>query len=82
MMEVKDETSYVLHHAQKIIATFAAMRFFAESTSDKKDLKLFILKLMIKKIEQSFYQNINKIIKEKKYQPNYSIKNQMNIGFN
>ena len=30
MMEVKDETNYVLHHAQKLIATFAAMRFFAK----------------------------------------------------
>ena len=35
MMEVKDETSYVLHHAQKIIATFAAMRFFAEQLQQK-----------------------------------------------
>lgn len=31
MMEVRDETSYVLHHAQKIIAIFAAMRHFAQS---------------------------------------------------
>jgi len=29
MMEVRDETSYVLHHAQKIIGIFAAMRHFA-----------------------------------------------------
>ena len=42
MMEVKEETSYVLHHAQKIIATFSAMRFFAEATYNKKALKLFI----------------------------------------
>ena len=28
LMEVKQETSYVLHHAQKIIAIFAAMRDF------------------------------------------------------
>ena len=31
MMEVRDETSYVLHHAQKIIGIFAAMRHFADS---------------------------------------------------
>jgi deoxyribodipyrimidine photolyase-related protein len=30
MMEVRQETDYVLHHAQKIIAIFAAMRHFAE----------------------------------------------------
>ncbi len=29
MMEVRQETDYVLHHAQKIIAIFAAMRRFA-----------------------------------------------------
>jgi len=29
MMEVREETDYVLHHAQKIIAIFAAMRAFA-----------------------------------------------------
>lgn len=31
MMEVRQETDYVLHHAQKIIAIFAAMRHFAQT---------------------------------------------------
>ena len=31
MMEVRQETDYVLHHAQKIIAIFAAMRNFAQT---------------------------------------------------
>lgn len=30
MMEIRQETDYVLHHAQKILAIFAAMRRFAE----------------------------------------------------
>ena len=30
MMEVRSETDYVRHHAQKVIAIFAAMRRFAE----------------------------------------------------
>ena len=30
MMEVRSETDYVLHHAQKVLAIFAAMRRFAE----------------------------------------------------
>lgn len=30
MMEVRQETDYVLHHAQKILAIFAAMRDFAD----------------------------------------------------
>jgi deoxyribodipyrimidine photolyase-related protein len=31
MMEVRQETDYVLHHAQKILAIFAAMRDFAQT---------------------------------------------------
>ncbi len=31
MMEIRSETDYVLHHAQKIIAIFAAMRDFAQT---------------------------------------------------
>ncbi|WP_373986754.1 cryptochrome/photolyase family protein [Duganella sp. BuS-21] len=34
MMEVRQETDYVLHHAQKIIAIFAAMRDFAQRLRD------------------------------------------------
>lgn len=30
MMEVRQETDYVLHHAQKVLAIFAAMRAFAD----------------------------------------------------
>ena len=31
MMEVRSETDYVLHHAQKVLALFAAMRQFADA---------------------------------------------------
>lgn len=34
MMEVRQETDYVLHHAQKILAIFAAMRDFAGRLAD------------------------------------------------
>ena len=64
MMEVKEETSYVLHHAQKIIATFAAMRFFAEQLQ-QKGFEVIYFKINDKQNKQSFYQNINKTIKEK-----------------
>ncbi len=30
LMEVRQETDYVLHHVQKILAFFAAMRAFAQ----------------------------------------------------
>lgn len=43
LMEVKQETNYVLHHAQKILAIFAAMRDF-KSMLAKKIIKLFISK--------------------------------------
>ncbi len=35
MMEVRSETDYVRHHAQKVIAIFAAMRCFAETLRSK-----------------------------------------------
>ncbi|AHK79905.1 deoxyribodipyrimidine photolyase [Ectothiorhodospira haloalkaliphila] len=31
MMEIRSETDYVIHHAQKVLAIFAAMRRFAEA---------------------------------------------------
>ena len=35
MLELRAETAYVLHHAQKVIAIFAAMRAFASSLKEK-----------------------------------------------
>lgn len=35
LMEVRQETDYVRHHAQKVIAIFAAMRSFAEEIASK-----------------------------------------------
>ncbi|GAA4429840.1 cryptochrome/photolyase family protein [Acidovorax lacteus] len=34
LMEVRQETDYVLHHAQKVLAIFAAMRAFAQTLRD------------------------------------------------
>lgn len=34
MMEVRSETDYVVHHAQKVLAIFAAMRRFARALSE------------------------------------------------
>ena len=31
MMEIRSETDYVVHHAQKVLALFAAMRRFAKA---------------------------------------------------
>ena len=35
MLELRAETAYVLHHAQKVIAIFAAMRAFASALKEK-----------------------------------------------
>ena len=35
MLELRAETDYVLHHAQKVIAIFAAMRAFASALKEK-----------------------------------------------
>ena len=35
LMEIRQETDYVLHHAQKILAIFAAMRDFARQLSER-----------------------------------------------
>lgn len=35
LMEIRQETDYVLHHAQKILALFAAMRDFAEQLAQQ-----------------------------------------------
>ncbi|MDU7101095.1 MAG: cryptochrome/photolyase family protein, partial [Enterobacter sp.] len=35
MLELRAETDYVLHHAQKVIAIFAAMRAFSSALKEK-----------------------------------------------
>ena len=53
-MEVKQETSYVLHHAQKILAIFAAMRDF-KSTLAKKNHQVIYFKINENKIYELIY---------------------------
>ena len=52
LMEVKQETNYVLHHAQKILAIFAAMRDF-KSMLAKKNHQVIIVNTTIKLFKQS-----------------------------
>ena len=66
MMEIKDETNYVLHHIQKILAIFSAMRSF-KSQLQKMNLNIIYLKIDDKDNQHSFEKNIINIIK------NYSI---------
>ena len=64
MMEIKDETNYVLHHIQKILATFAAMRFFSKQLIHK-GFKVTYIKINEKGNKQSFFENIKGIIETK-----------------
>ena len=62
LMEVKQETSYVLHHAQKIIAIFAAMRDFKEFLL-KNNHQVVYIKINDKYNQQSFKSNLNALFK-------------------
>ena len=63
MMEIKDETNYVRHHIQKILAIFSAMRSFSD-TLKVKNFNTIYIKIDDKKNEHSFKKNILRIAKE------------------
>jgi len=63
LMEVKQETNYVLHHAQKILAIFAAMRDF-KSTLTKYNHQVIYLKLNDKSNQQSFKANLKALLSQ------------------
>ena len=65
MMEVKSETSYVVHHIQKILGFFGAMRSFEKRLTDMGHKVLYI-KLDDETNQQSFTKNLTWIVK--KYQ--------------
>jgi len=64
LMEVKTETSYVKHHAQKVIAIFAAMRSFARHL-EQNGHHVIYFKLDDDNNRQSFSENINALVREK-----------------
>ena len=64
MMEMKQETAYVKHHIQKVIAFFLAMRNFAEE-KQAEGHQFIYWKLDEKENEQDLAKNIGKLIEEK-----------------
>ena len=62
LMEVIQETNYVLHHAQKILAIFAAMRDFKEFLT-KNNHQVIYIKINDESNQQSFKSNLNTLIK-------------------
>ncbi|MEQ8907865.1 MAG: cryptochrome/photolyase family protein [Vicingaceae bacterium] len=58
LMEMRQETDYVVHHIQKIVAFFSAMRSFAKQLKDEGH-KVIYLSLD----DESNYQKLNKNLK-------------------
>ena len=65
MFEMKQETNYVRHHVQKVVAFFAAMRHFA-SKLEQKGHQIVYYKLDAKENQQELEANLKKLLKEKK----------------
>ncbi|PWK28265.1 deoxyribodipyrimidine photolyase-related protein [Arcicella aurantiaca] len=63
MMEIRQETDYVNHHIQKIIAFFTAMRAFAEDLRTQGHQVIY-LTLDDEKNTQSLTQNLDNLIQE------------------
>ena len=57
MMEVRSETDYVVHHIQKVVAFFQAMRLFADDLVQKGHQVVY-LQLDDSENKQSFTENI------------------------
>jgi len=63
MMEIKDETNYVKHHIQKILAIFAAMRHFNHELQIKNFNTLY-LKISDERNKQTFIKNLAWIVEK------------------
>lgn len=63
LIEVMQEQQYVMHHVQKILAFFAAMRNFAHQLTQKGHQVIY-LKLNDPNNKQDFEQNLQRIISQ------------------
>ena len=61
LMEIKQETDYVLHHSQKILGIFAAMRDFKEALL-KKNHRVIYFRIGDTSNQQSFSSNLKSLI--------------------
>jgi len=66
MLEVMQEQQYVMHHVQKILAFFAAMRNFAHQLT-KKGHRVIYIKLDDEANLQDFEQNLKRIIQQENF---------------
>jgi len=63
MLEIKQETNYVVHHAQKVIAIFAAMRAFRDTLKSDSHNVIY-LTISDTNNSHDFDQNLNRIISQ------------------
>ncbi len=66
LMEVRQETDYVKHHIQKVASFFAAMRAFSRHLAQQGH-RVIYLRLDDPSNEQSFEENLKKLIRKKKF---------------
>lgn len=63
MMEIRQETDYVKHHAQKLLAFFASMRNFARALENRGHQVVY-LKIGDAENTQSLYQNLTMLFEK------------------
>lgn len=66
LMEIRQETDYVKHHVQKVVAFFAAMRAFAEKLKERGHTVIY-LRLDDPKNQQTIQANLRQLLKEKQF---------------
>ncbi|MDX1761825.1 MAG: cryptochrome/photolyase family protein, partial [Christiangramia sp.] len=62
-MEMRQETDYVVHHIQKVVGFFSAMRNF-ENYLEERDHKVIYLKINDKKNKQDLKKNLDQLISD------------------
>jgi len=66
-MEMRQETDYVVHHIQKVIGFFSAMRNFAEHLLEREHQVIY-LKIGDKNNKQDLQENLAKLISGKSFE--------------
>ena len=61
LMEVRSETDYVVHHAQKVLGIFAAMRGFADALTSA-GFNVHYIRLSDADNQQDFIKNLRQLI--------------------
>lgn len=64
-MEMRQETDYVVHHIQKVLGFFSAMRNFANYLKER-DFKVLYLEINQQDNQQKLDENIKKLVSENK----------------